>query len=418
MVAVLNAHVPAGPLEEKWERHKFDMKLVSPANKRKYTIIVVGTGLAGASAAATLSELGYRVIASRITIRRAARTASPRRAASTPPRTTRTTATPSIGCSTTRSRAATSARARRTSTGSPRSASTSSTSAWRRACRSRANTAGCSRTGRSAARRSRGPSMRAARLASNCCSAHIRRSSGRSAAALVEMRTHTEMLDLVVVDGRARGIVTRDLVTGAGPVHSPAMRSCWRPAATATSSTSRRTHATRTPRRSGARTSAARRSPTRASRRSIPTCIPVSGEYQSKLTLMSESLRNDGRVWVPTRGAIPRSPERDSRTRSATTSWSGSIRASATWRRATSRRAPRSRSAMRGVGSVPAGLGVYLDFRDAIQRLGRERHRRALRQPVRDVPAHHRRRPVSRADADLPGGALHDGRTCGWTTIS
>ena len=60
-----NAHVPTGPLEEKWERHKFDMKLVSPANKRRYTIIVVGTGLAGASAAATLSELGYRVIASR-----------------------------------------------------------------------------------------------------------------------------------------------------------------------------------------------------------------------------------------------------------------------------------------------------------------------------------------------------------------
>jgi succinate dehydrogenase / fumarate reductase flavoprotein subunit len=61
-VLELNARVPPGPLEEKWERHKFDMKLVSPANKRRYTIIVVGTGLAGASAAATLSELGYRVI--------------------------------------------------------------------------------------------------------------------------------------------------------------------------------------------------------------------------------------------------------------------------------------------------------------------------------------------------------------------
>ena len=107
---------------EKWDKHRFEMKLVNPANKRKYTVIVVGTGLAGGAAAATLSELGYNVSASASRTRRAARTRSPRRAASTPRRTTRTTATASTACSTTRSRAATSARARPTCTGSRRSA--------------------------------------------------------------------------------------------------------------------------------------------------------------------------------------------------------------------------------------------------------------------------------------------------------
>ena len=169
---VLDAKIPDGPIEQKWEKHKFEMKLVNPANKRKYTIIVVGTGLAGASAAASLAELGYNV---RVLLlsghARAARTASPRRAASTPRRTTRTTATASTASSTTRSRAATSARARPTSTGWRSSASTSSTSASRRACRSRASTAACSTTARSAARRCRAPSTRAARPASSCCSA-------------------------------------------------------------------------------------------------------------------------------------------------------------------------------------------------------------------------------------------------------
>ena len=118
----LNASIPAGPIEQKWSRHKFDIKLVNPANKRKYTVIVVGTGLAGGAAAASLAELGYNVRISASRIRRAARTASPRRAGSTRRKITRTTATACSGCSTTRSRAAISARARRTSIGWRRSA--------------------------------------------------------------------------------------------------------------------------------------------------------------------------------------------------------------------------------------------------------------------------------------------------------
>jgi heterodisulfide reductase subunit A-like polyferredoxin len=98
----LDGRVPAGSIAEKWDRHKFEMKLVNPANKRKYTIIVVGTGLAGASAAASLGELGYNVLNFCIRTAPGGRTVSPLRAASTPPRIIRTTATASIACSTTR----------------------------------------------------------------------------------------------------------------------------------------------------------------------------------------------------------------------------------------------------------------------------------------------------------------------------
>jgi hypothetical protein len=114
---MLDAKVPSGPLAEKWDRHRFESKLVNPANRRRHTVIIVGTGLAGASAASSLGELGYNVKAFAFTTARGAPTASRRKAASTRRRTTRTTATASIGCSTTRSRAATIARARPTSTG-------------------------------------------------------------------------------------------------------------------------------------------------------------------------------------------------------------------------------------------------------------------------------------------------------------
>ena len=120
-MATLNSNIPSGPLAQKWEKHKFDTKLINPANKRKYKIIVVGAGLAGASAAATLGGTGLRGSQLRVPrFARAARTRSPRRAASTPRRITRTTATPCTGCSTTRSRAATSARAKRTCIGWPK----------------------------------------------------------------------------------------------------------------------------------------------------------------------------------------------------------------------------------------------------------------------------------------------------------
>ena len=103
MTIKLESGAPGGPIETAWERHKFDIKVVNPANKRKYNVIVVGTGLAGASAAATLGELGYNVanFCFQDSPRRA-HTASRHRAASTRRRTTRTMATASIGCSTTR----------------------------------------------------------------------------------------------------------------------------------------------------------------------------------------------------------------------------------------------------------------------------------------------------------------------------
>ena len=116
---ILDGKCPTGPIDRSWDKHRFDMKLVNPANKRKYKIIVVGTGLAGGAAAASLGELGYNVKPSATRTAPAAPTRSPPRAASTPPRTTRTTATASTASSTTPSRAATSAPARPTSIASP-----------------------------------------------------------------------------------------------------------------------------------------------------------------------------------------------------------------------------------------------------------------------------------------------------------
>ena len=241
------------------------------------------------SAAASLAELGYNVevlLLSRTA--RAARTASPPRAASTPPRTTRTTATASTGCSTTRSRAATSAPARPTSTAWPRSASTSSTSASPRACRSPASTAACSPTAPSAARRSRAPSTPAARPASSCCSAPTRRSRGRSALGSVKMYpAHRDARPGRRRRPAPRGIVVRDLVTGEIASHAGRRGGAGH----------RRLRQRLLPldQRQGLQ----RRPPIwRAYKRGAlfanpcftqihPTCIPVTGDYQSKLTLMS-----------------------------------------------------------------------------------------------------------------------------------
>ena len=117
---ILDSRSPSGPIADKWDRRKFENKLVNPANRRKFQVIVVGTGLAGASAAASLGELGYPVKVFGSTTAHAAPTASQRRGASTPPRTTGTTATASTVCFTTPSRAATIAPAKPTSIASPR----------------------------------------------------------------------------------------------------------------------------------------------------------------------------------------------------------------------------------------------------------------------------------------------------------
>ena len=177
---IADTKAPDGPIETRWERHKFNNKLVNPANRRKLSVIIVGTGLAGASAGATLGEAGYHVKSFCYQDSPRRPTRSPPRAVSTRRRTTRVTATRSTGSSTTRSRAATTAPARTTSTGSPRSARTSSTSASPRASPSPVSTAVCSTTAPSVASRSPGPSTPAARPASSSSSAPTRRSSGRS----------------------------------------------------------------------------------------------------------------------------------------------------------------------------------------------------------------------------------------------
>ena len=391
------------------------MKLVNPANKRKYTVIVVGSGLAGASAAATLAELGYNVKCFCFQDQPAPRALDRR-----PGRHQRRQELPerrrlaSGASSTTPSRAATSARARPTSTASPRSASTSSTSASPRACRSPASTAACSPTAPSAAPRCRARSTPAARPASSCCSAPTQALARQIGAGGVKMYPRTEMLDLVVVDGQARGIVVRDLVTGEIDAARGRRRGArHRRLRQRVLSLDQRQGLQR--HRDLARLQARRvRSPIPATRRSTRPAFPSSGDYQSKLTLMSRvAAQRRPRLGARRRRATRRAAGRRFPRPSATTTSSASIRASATSspRDIASRAAKEVCDEGRGVG--PGGRGVYLDFADAIKRLGEQTIARAVRQPVRDVRADHRREPVQGADAHLPRRALHDGRPLG-----
>ena len=195
----------------------------------------------------------------------------------------------------------------------------------------------------------------------------------------VRMFPRREMLDLVVIDGKARGIITRNLITGEIE-RTPRMRWCSPPAATGRHTTSR-------PTRCKSNVTAAWRAHKRGAffanpcyTQIHPTCIPVSGEHQSKLTLMSESLRNDGRVWVPKNAGDARRRSR-SRRASATTTSNASTRASetscrATWRRVMPKRcATRPRGRRDGPGGVPG-----LHRGDLTTRRGD--HQGALRQPL------------------------------------
>ena len=331
------------------------MKLVNPANKRKYNDHRrrhrpgrrARPRPRWPSSATTSSASATRTA-------RAARTASPPRAASTPPRTTRTTATASTASSTTRSRAATSASREanvyRLAAGV---ASTSSTSASRRACRSRASTAACSPTARSAARRSRARSTRAARPASSCCSAPTRRSSARSAPATVTMFPRTEMLDLVVVDGqrarhrRARPGHRRDRVAR-GRRGRPGDRRLRQRLLPLDQRQGLQRH------RHLARLQARRRLRQPLLHADPPDLHPGQRRAPVEADADVESLRNDGRVWVPKQKGDTRAARRRSPRTSATTTSSASTRASATWRRATSPRAPPRRCATRAAASAPA----------------------------------------------------------------
>ena len=265
---IADTKAPAVPLEDRWDRRQFEAKLVNPANRRKHRVIVVGTGLAGGSAGATLAEQGYHVV-------QFCFQDSPRRAHSVAAqgginaaknyrndgdsrvpavlrhRQGRRLPVPRVQCVP----AGRGVRRRSSTRPSPR------------ACRSPASTAACWTPGRSAACRCSARSTPAARRASNCCSARTRRCPARSTPATSRLHARTEMLDLIVVDGRARGIVARDL-SPARSARTSRTRSCSPPAATATCSTCRPTPRAPTPARSGGRTGAAPTSPTRASPRS------------------------------------------------------------------------------------------------------------------------------------------------------
>ena len=287
----------------------------------------------------------------------------------------------------------------------------SSTRRSRRACRSRASTAGTSRTGRSAARSSRARSTRGGRRASSSCSAPTRRSSKEVAAAASRAAAAR---DARSDRGRWAGARRRRARPGVGrlEVHAgDAVVLAHRRLCQRLLPVDQRQGA-RTPPRSGGRTGAARPSPTRASCSSIPRALPAAGEHQAKLTLMSESLRNDARLWVP-RGRATTAGPRPSPRPSATTSSSAAIRATATSCRATS--ASRAAKAVcdegRGVG--PGGRASISTSREAAAASAPACCASATATSSSMYEHITGDDPLRGADADRPGRALHDGRALG-----
>ena len=400
---ILDAKIPEGPIEKKWTSFKNNAKLISPANKRKFKVIVVGTGLAGSSASATLAELGYQV--ETFCFHDSARRAH------------------SI--------------AAQGGINAAKNYQNDGDSVWRlfydtikggdfRAREANvyrlAEVSGniideCVSQGVPFAREYGGEltnrSFGGAQVsrtfyakgqtgqqlllgAYSALSAQI--GLGR-----VKMHENTEMLDLVLVDGHAKGIVVRDLVTGEITTHAAdTVLLCTGGYSNVyyLSTNARGSNVTATWR--AYKRGAAFANPCYT--QIHPTCIPVAGEYQSKLTLMSESLRNDGRVWVPKKKGDTRLPqeipeeERDYYLERKYPSY-GNLAP----RDIASRSAKEVCDEGRGVG--PGGLGVYLDFSAAIARLGektiRERYgnlfemyqnitgESAYERPMRIYPAVH-----------------------------
>ncbi|HUF35714.1 MAG TPA: fumarate reductase/succinate dehydrogenase flavoprotein subunit [Gemmatimonadales bacterium] len=363
----LNARVPAGPLERKWDKHRFEMKLVNPANKRRHTILVVGSGLAGASAAASLSELGYNVKCFCFQD-------SPRRAHSI-------AAQGGINAAKNYRNDGDSIYRLFYDTVKGGDFRAREANVYRLAQISVEIIDQCVAQGVPLAREYGGLlANRSFGGAQVSRTFYARGQTGQQlllgayqalekevAAGGVRMFPRTEMLDLVVIDGRARGIVVRDLVTGAIESHAGdavVLGTGGYGNVFYLSTNAKGSNATAIWR--AHKRGAAFGNPCYT--QIHPTCIPVSGEYQSKLTLMSESLRNDGRVWVPKRPADRRPPgeiseaERDYyRERRYPSVGNLAPRDSA------SRAAKAVCDEGRGVG--PGGLGVYLDFADAIRRL-------------------------------------------------
>ncbi|SPE35683.1 Succinate dehydrogenase subunit A [Candidatus Sulfopaludibacter sp. SbA6] len=365
----LDSKCPTGPIETRWDRHRFNLKLVNPANKRKHTIIVVGTGLAGGSAAASLAELGYNVkcFCFQDSARRAHSIA----------------AQGGINAAKNYHNDGDSVYRLFYDTVKGGDFRSRESNVYRLAQISLNIIDQCVAQGVPFAREYSGyldnRSFGGAQVSRTF---YARGQTGQQlllgayqalerqiGTGQVQMFPRTEMLDLIVIDGRARGIVTRNLITGSVESHL---------AETVVLGTGGygnvyylSTNA------KGCNATAIWRAHKRGAlfanpcfTQIHPTCIPVSGEYQSKLTLMSESLRNDGRVWVPLKkgdhrpaSQIPEN-ERDYFLERKYPSFGNLVP-----RDVASRNAKSACDEGRGVGE--SGLAVYLDFRDAIQRLGK-----------------------------------------------
>ncbi|MEP7176758.1 MAG: fumarate reductase/succinate dehydrogenase flavoprotein subunit [Gemmatimonadales bacterium] len=364
----LQSKVPGGPIEQKWDKHRFEMKLVNPANKRKFTVIVVGSGLAGGAAAATLSELGYNVKCFCFQD-------SPRRAHSI-------AAQGGINAAKNYRNDGDSVYRLFYDTVKGGDFRAREANVYRLAQISVEIIDQCVAQGVPLAREYGGLlANRSFGGAQVSRTFYARGQTGQQlllgayqalekevARGGVTMYPRTEMLDVVVVDGRARGIVVRDMVTGAIESHAAdavVLGTGGYGNVFYLSTNAKGSNVTAIWR--AHKRGAAFANPCYT--QIHPTCIPVSGDYQSKLTLMSESLRNDGRVWVPKRGGDPRAPgeipeaERDYYLERRYPSF-GNLAP----RDIASRAAKAVCDEGRGVG--PGGLGVYLDFADAIARVG------------------------------------------------
>ena len=366
----LDARIPDHPLPEMWTRHQFEMKLVNPANKRKYKVIMVGTGLAGGAGAATMGELGYDVHC--FTFHD-----SPRRAHSIAAQGGINAAKNYQGDGDSifrlfydtvkggdfRSREANVYRLAELSLNIIDQAVAQGVPFAREYGGLLANR---SFGGAQVSRTFYARGQTGQQLLLGCYQALER----QIAAGTVKMYNRHEMLDVIVVDGRARGIVTRHLGTGKIEAHM---------ADAVVLGTGGYSNAFfLSTNAKGCNVTAAWRATKKGAgfanpcfTQIHPTCIPQSGEYQSKLTLMSESLRNDGRIWVPKKAGdnrpadqIPDS-ERDYYLERIYPSF-GNLSP----RDIASRRAKEMVDAGHGVGAMKNG--VYLDFRDAIQRLGKQ----------------------------------------------
>ncbi len=365
----LDARIPSGPIEKKWDKARFEMKLVNPANKRKHSIIVVGSGLAGGAAAATLGELGYKVSCFCFQD-------SPRRAHSI-------AAQGGINAAKNYQNDGDSIYRLFYDTVKGGDFRAREANVYRLAQISVNIIDQCVAQGVPFAREYGGTlTNRSFGGAQVSRTFYARGQTGQQLllgayqalerqvqAGSVTMHARTEMLDLIVIDGRARGIVTRNLVTGEIETHladavilgtggygnvfflstnakGSNVTACWR------------TH----------KRGALFANP--CFTQIHPTCIPVSGDYQSKLTLMSESLRNDGRIWVPQQKGDKRRPdqipeaERDYYLERRYPSFGNLVP-----RDVASRNAKAVCDDGHGVGET--GLGVYLDFAESIKRLGR-----------------------------------------------